>query len=154
MTNPVPRAVVGAFYRALAMRDMTALAGFLDDDVVWTISGPVDVLPFCGQRSGKDIVMKLLDRDIPTLLSGRRFVPTTMLVDGDRAAVYGKLTAILRDGGRSISYRIAQFIQFRDEKVVEYNSIIDSFDAVEQVLGHALEVHEGQSPNGGDLVAV
>ncbi len=154
MTNPVPRAVVGAFYRALAMRDMTALAGFLDDDVVWTISGPVDVLPFCGQRCGKDIVMKLLDRDIPTLLSGRRFVPTTMLVDGDRAAVYGKLTAILRDGGRSISYRIAQFIQFRDEKVVEYNSIIDSFDAVEQVLGHALEVHEGQSPNGGDLVAV
>ena len=154
MANPVPRAVVEAFYRALAVRDMAALASFLDDDVTWTISGPVDILPFCGQRSGKAIVMKLLERDIPTLLTGRRFVPIAMLVDGDRAAVYGKLTAVLRDGGRSISYRIAQFIQFRDEKVVEYSSIIDSFDAVEQVLGHPLDVREGQSANGGDLVAV
>ena len=77
-----------------------------------------------------------------------------MLVDGDRAAVFGKLMASRRDGGRSISYRIAQFVRFRDEKVVEYISIIDSFDAVEQVLGHALDLHEGQSPNGGDLIAV
>jgi len=60
--------------------------------------------------------MKLLERDIPTLLSSRRFVAKTMLVDGDRAAVLGKLAATKRDGGRAISYRIAHFIQFRDEK--------------------------------------
>ena len=91
MSNPVPRAVVEAFYHALSMRDMDALAAFLDNDVVWTISGPVDILPFCGRRVGKDVVMKLLVREIPTLLSGRRFVATTMLVDGDRAAVLAGL---------------------------------------------------------------
>ena len=52
--GPVPRAVVEAFYRALADRDVGTLATYLDDDVVWTISGPVDILPFCGQRVGKD----------------------------------------------------------------------------------------------------
>ena len=78
----------------LSIRDMAARSPtFLDDDVVWTISGPVDILPFCGQRVGKDVVMKLLVRDIPTLVSGRRFVAKTMLVDGDRAAVLGRLTA-------------------------------------------------------------
>jgi ketosteroid isomerase-like protein len=154
MANLVPRAVVEAFYRALAACDMATLAGYLDDDVVWTISGPVDILPFCGQRSGKDIVMKLLDCDIPALLHKRRLVPHAMLVDGDRAAVFGKLTASRRDAGHAISYRIAQFVRFQGEKVIEYMSIIDSFDAVEQVLGHALDVREGQSLNGSDLVAV
>jgi ketosteroid isomerase-like protein len=148
MTNPVPRAVVEAFYHALSVRDMDALARFLDDEVVWTISGPVDILPFCGRRVGKDVVMDLLERDIPTLLSGRRFFAKTMLVDGDRAAVLGKLTATKRAGGRAISYRIAHFIQFRDEKVIDYVSIIDSYDAVEQMLGYSLDAYDGYKVEG------
>jgi ketosteroid isomerase-like protein len=147
MSKPVPRAVVEAFYHALSIRDMDRLATFIDDEVVWTISGPVDILPFCGQRFGKDVVMKLLERDIPILLSSRRFVET-MLVDGDRAAVLGKLTATKRDGGRAISYRIAHFIQFRDEKVIDYVSIIDSFDAVEQMLGYSLDAYDGYRVDG------
>jgi ketosteroid isomerase-like protein len=153
MSNPVPRAVVEAFYHALSIRDMDALATFLDEDVVWTISGPVDILPFCGRRVGKDVVIKLLVREIPTLLSGRRFVAKTMLVDGDRAAVLGRLTATKRAGGRAISYRIAHFIQFRDEKVVDYVSIIDSFDAVEQMLGYSLDAYDGYRVDG-DIVTV
>jgi ketosteroid isomerase-like protein len=148
MSGSVPRAVVKAFYHALSIRDMGTLATFLDDQVTWTISGPVDILPFCGQRVGKDVVLKLLVRDIPTLLSGRRFVAKTMLVDGDRAAVLGKLTATKRDGGRAISYRVAHFIQFRDEKVIDYVSIIDSFDAVEQMLGYSLDTYDGYRVDG------
>jgi ketosteroid isomerase-like protein len=152
-TTPVPRATVEAFYRALADRDMDTLATFLDDQVKWTISGPVDILPFCGQRVGKDVVMELLVSDIPSLLQGRRFVPQAMLVDGDRAAILGKLTATKRAGGRAISYRIAHFIQFRNEKVVDYISIIDSFDAVEQMLGYSLDAYDGYRVNG-DVVTV
>lgn len=154
MTQPVPRVVVEAFYKALAACDFQALDPFLADDVVWTISGPIDVLPFCGQRSGKAVVLKLLDRDIPALLEKRRLIPAAMLVDGDRAAVFGKLTASRGDIGRKISYRIAQFVRFRDEKVVDYMSIIDSFDAVEQVLGHSLVAQAGHASANGDIVAV
>jgi len=121
--------------------------------VKWTISGPVDILPFCGQRVGKGVVMDLLVRDIPTLLEGRRFAAQVMLVDGDRAAVLGKLTATKRVGGRAISYRIAHFIQFRNEKVIDYISIIDSFDAVEQMLGYTLDAYDGYRVNG-DVVTV
>jgi ketosteroid isomerase-like protein len=154
MSNVISRAVVEGFYKALGARDMKTLAKYLDDDVVWTISGPVDILPFCGQRRGKSVVLNLLVRDIPTLLTGRRFTPNAMLVDGDRAAVLGKLTAVKRDGGRSISYRIAQFMRFEAEKVVEYTSIIDSFDAVEQMLGHPIAVQDGRQADTGTLIAV
>ena len=153
MSEPVPRSVVEGFYEALANCDMQALAPYLDDRVVWTISGPIDVLQFCGQRSGKNVVLDLLDRDIPLLLEKRRMVPRAMLVDGDRAAVFGKLTAARRDVGHPISYRIAQFIRFRHGKVVEYISIIDSFDAVEQVLGQHLTVRDA-SRSEGKVVAV
>jgi ketosteroid isomerase-like protein len=152
-TSPVPRAVVEAFYRALANRDIATLAGFLDDEVVWTISGPVDILPFCGERTGKSGVMKLLMQDSPTFLSDRRFVPSMTLVDGDGAAVLGRLTASKRHDGRAISYRIAHFIKFRGEKVVEFMSIIDSFDAVEQMLGYNLDAHDGFRAEG-DIVTV
>jgi ketosteroid isomerase-like protein len=152
MSEPVPRAIVEGFYEALANCDMAALAPYLDDNVVWTISGPIDVLPYCGQRSGKDVVLKFLDRDIPLLLERRRMVPQAMLVDGDRAAVFGKLMAARRDVGHPISYRIAQFVQFRDGKVIDYISIIDSFDAVEQVLGQHLTVHGASA--GGKVVAL
>jgi hypothetical protein len=87
--------VVEGFYKALASADFDALAPYLADDVVWTISGPVDVLPFCGPRHGKDLVLKLLERDIPVFLEKRRQ---------------------------------AQFVRFENEKVVEYVSIIDSFE--------------------------
>ena len=153
MSDPVRRAVVEAFYGALTTRDRATLESFLDDNVTWTISGPVDILPFCGQRVGKGEVMTLLTRDIPTLLSGLRFAAKALLVDGDRAAVLGRLTATKLEGGRSISYRIAHFIQFRDDKVIDYVSIIDSFDAVEQMLGHSLDAHEGYRVEG-DKVAV
>jgi ketosteroid isomerase-like protein len=151
--KPVPRAVVETFYRALANRDMNALATYLDEQVVWTISGPVDILPFCGERVGKDGVMKLLMQDSPAFLSDRRFLPSMTLVDGDGAAVLGRLTASKRDDGHAISYRIAHFIKFRDEKVVEYMSIIDSFDAVEQMLGYNLDAHDGYRVEG-DVVTV
>jgi ketosteroid isomerase-like protein len=153
-TRPVSRAVVERFYKAFAERDMDAIAGFLADDVVWTISGPVDLLPFCGQRTGKAAVMKLLERDIPEFLAKRRFVPNAMLMDGDRAAVLGRLVATKRQGGHAISYRTAHFMRFRDDKVIEYVSIIDSFDAVEQMIGRPLEVHDGGNTTVGGLVAV
>ena len=105
MSSAVPRAVVEAFYHALSVRDLEALARFLHDDVVWTISGPVDILPFCGRRVGKDLVMKLLGRDSPTLLSGRRFVAKIMLMDGDRAAVLADRNQTREWPGDQLSHR-------------------------------------------------
>ena len=148
MSKPVSRAVVEAFYQALSARDFDALASCLDEDVVWTISGPVDILPFCGKRVGKDVVMEFLARESPAFLSNRRFAAQTMLVDGDRAAILGKLNATKRNGGRAISYRIAHFIQFRNGKVINYVSIIDSFDAAEQMLGYSLDAYDGYRVEG------
>ena len=67
MTEAVPRAVVEAFYKVYAARDAEKVAEFLDDNVEWTISGPVDVLPFCGKRHGKAAVLDLISQGVPAV---------------------------------------------------------------------------------------
>ena len=77
MTDTVPRSVVDAFYEAWAARDADRVLTFLTDDVEWTISGPVDVLPFCGSRRGREAVRQLIvhstssSRNVTTLSASR-----------------------------------------------------------------------------------
>ena len=138
MSYAVPRAVVEAFYKAYAARDAEKIAEFLDDDVEWTISGPVDYLRFCGTHRGKAAVLDLIGRQVPEVLRVFSFVPDAILVDGDQVAMLSRQSAKRTDDGRVISYRVANFMRFRDGKVIENLSLLDSFDAVEQVLGHPL----------------
>lgn len=153
MSEPISRATVEAFYQAYAERDADKIAPFLDDDVEWSISGPVDVLPFCGTRHGKAAVLDMVVRLIPEVFRVFSFVPDAMLVDGDQAATLSRLSAKSSDG-RVISYRLAHFVRFRAGKVIRNLSLIDSFDAVEQVLGHPLDLREGERRDVGDLIAV
>ena len=153
MIEPVARATVEAFYKAYAERDAEKVGHFLDDAVEWSISGPVDVLPFCGTRYGKAAVLDMITRLVPGVFDIFGFVPDAMLVDGDQAATLRRLTARSGDG-RVISYRLAHFVRFRAGKIVRNLSLIDSFDAVQQVLGHPLHLHEGERRVTGDLIAV
>ena len=153
MIEPVARATVEAFYKAYAELDAKTVGRFLDENVEWTISGPVDVLPFCGTRHGKAAVLDMITRLVPGVFNIFSFVPDAMLVDGDQAATLRRLTARSGDG-RVISYRLAHFIRFRAGKVIRNLSLLDSFDAVEQVLGHPLDLHGGDRREADNLIAV
>jgi ketosteroid isomerase-like protein len=154
----VSRSTVQAFYLAYVTRDSVRIEPLLDDDVEWMISGPVDVLPFCGQRRGKTSVLEIFDRLIPETFEITGFEPQSLLIDGDRVAMMSVLSAVTQEHSRKISYRVAHFMRFRNDKVVEFCSIIDSFDAAEQVLGHSIDVSQQLSERdltaAGDLIMV
>ena len=154
MNNPVSRSVVEAFYEAYSKHDAGKVAEFLHDDVVWTISGPVDLLRFCGTRRGKAAVADLIQRLYPEVFRISSFVQDALLVDGDRVATLNRMLGKRNGDGRVISYRLAHFIRFCGGKVIEFTSLMDSFDAVEQVLGHPLSAHDDCPPLEGDVVAV
>jgi ketosteroid isomerase-like protein len=61
-----------------------------------------------------------------------------ILIEGERAATFMRLSAIHAATGRAVSYRCAQFLRFSDGELVEFRALIDSFDAAEQVLGHPI----------------
>jgi ketosteroid isomerase-like protein len=155
MTYSVSRAVVGAFYKAYASHDTASITPLLHDDVEWTISGPVDLLSWCGIRRGKPAVIELDDKLIPSLIRVVSVLQASLAVDGDRAATLNRLTVRRCADGRVISYRLAHFMRFKDDKLISNLSLIDSFDVVEQMLGHPLTVPGTEPSMGtGDLVAL
>ena len=138
MPTPISRQLVRDYFQACVSRDPERIARFLDDDVEWSLGGPVDLLPFCGQRHGKSAVIDTIVRLAPSSIRLTDMEPEELLIDGDRAASLLRLSAIHASTGRTVSYRCAQFLRFHDGKLVEFRALIDSFDAAEQVLGHPI----------------
>jgi ketosteroid isomerase-like protein len=153
-TKPLSRQTFDAFYDAYAHRDVAKIRPFLADDVRWTINGPVELLHFCGTRHGPRAVMEVIERLVPEVFDIFSFVPEMILVDGDCASTLSRLSARRCVDDRVISYRVAQFLRFRDGKVIEYCSVIDSFDAAEQVLGQRFDVKSAATGIDASVVAV
>jgi ketosteroid isomerase-like protein len=140
MTTNVSRATVEAFYAAYAAHDADRLTALMHDDIEWTVSGPVDVLSWCGVHRGKAAVLDMVGCGRPGQMQVISLTRSSLLVDGNEAASLNRLTACRHGDERVISYRLAHFMRFQDDKLISNMSLIDSFDAVEQVLGHPIAV--------------
>ena len=155
MTHVLTYEHVENFSRARKSRDPKLIEPFLDDHVDWLVTGPVELLDFCGQRLGKLEVLDCLTRQHAAVLSTFKTETDLLLVDGDRAASRGRMIGTQCNTGRVINYTHAQFLQFRDGKIVEYRGIIDTFNAAEQMIGHAIELPEGlRVPSKGNLITI
>ena len=152
---PVSRDIVDRFRAAYAVRDAEKIAQLLHDDIEWTISGPVEYLEFCGTHRGKANVVDLIKRQVPRVLRTFSFEPESVVVDGDQVAMLHRQSSRRTEDGRVINYRVANFIRFQDGKIIQNLSLLDTFDAVEQVLGQRIQFDLGgkAAPQSG-LVAV
>ncbi|MGN6463383.1 MAG: nuclear transport factor 2 family protein [Pseudolabrys sp.] len=154
MPQTISRDRVLAFYHAYSQRDLSAVESFLHEDVRWTVNGPVDVLAYCGERHNRADVMRMLSHVVPQLFRHRQFDIDKILIEDNSVAVLARLSGVKHDS-RAICFRLSHFVEFRDERIATLTSIIDSFNAVEQITGHAIDL--GASPPlapGDDLVAV
>ena len=150
------RSVVEGFYKTQASRDPERIAPFLDDDVEWSISGPVDLLCFCGIWRGKQAALEIFTRLVPQVFDVIGFEQDELLIDGESVATLNRLSAIQCATGRRISYRVAQFLRFRDGKIVNVRALLDSFNAAEQVLGYRITLAPDRLTrvNDSDLIAI
>jgi ketosteroid isomerase-like protein len=139
MTQDAARGFVHAFCDAMTARDAGRIAPFLDDDIEWTVFGPVDLFPFFGHRRGKIAVLAMF-REIMSVLQLRRCEKDTLLTDGDNAAALVRISALDMSTGRVISLRLAKFAQFRDGKLISLKAVFDSFDAAEQLMGRQIDL--------------
>jgi ketosteroid isomerase-like protein len=139
VTENATRAAVKELYEAYAARDLDRVAALIHDDIEWIIYGPVQVFPFQGPRRGKAQVLDVLGA-IGKDYALERYVPEFIVVDGERAAVLSDAAFVQRATNRTLSMRLADFLRFRDGRLVEFREFTDTFDAVEQALGKWLDV--------------
>jgi ketosteroid isomerase-like protein len=139
MTDMNMRGFVRAFCDALLTHDVKMVAACLDDDVDWTLFGPIDLFPFFGQRTGKAAVLAMY-RDIGDHLQIKSSEKDSTLIDGDRAASMIRLTAVHRQTGRTLTMRLAHYAHIHGGKVVRMRALLDSFDFAEQALGRDFDL--------------
>lgn len=139
MADGDTRALVRDLYDAYERRDFVRVAAFIHDDIDWIIYGPVSVFPFFGPRRGRAAVLAVL-AGIAEVFSLERYTREIVLVDGDRAAVMADVSFMQRATGRTLRFRVANFLRFAGGRVIEFREFANTFDVVEQVLGHELNI--------------
>ena len=136
--NPM-RGFARAFCDALSAREPARIAPFIDDNIDWTVFGPVDLFPFFGPRKGKAAVLAMLGRVAERFqLQGCDMEST--LVDGERTASMLRVSARDLRSGRMLSLRLALFAEFSGDKLTRLRAVFDTFDAVEQALGRQIDL--------------
>jgi ketosteroid isomerase-like protein len=128
-----------ALHRALNDRQPEDLAALLDEDVEWTIYGPIDMFPFLGGRRGKAAVLEVV-RQIADNFRIHRFDRESIMLGVDSAASMLRYTLTALDSNKPISVRLAHFAQFKAGRLLNIRVLIDSFDLVEQSLGRSIHL--------------
>jgi ketosteroid isomerase-like protein len=133
------RAAITDLYAAYARGDADRVAQLIDDDVDWIIYGPMQIFPFAGHRRGKVAVLEALGAIAKDYVL-ESYTPKMMIVDGDHAAVMSDVAYKQRSTERTLRFHIADFLRFRDGRVVEFREFTNTFDLVEQALGRMLPI--------------
>ena len=131
----------------LATRDPDSIEEYLDESVDWLLAGPVELLSYCGHHLGRSAVVEVY-RQMARDLTTTSFVLEFMIAKAECAAALIRLSLVHKETGRAVNLRVAHFVRFSGPQVVEAYTTMDSFGAVEQLLGHTLERRCGSSQPG------
>ena len=126
-----------ALHRAINDRHFAEIEALIDEDVDWAVYGPIDMFPFLGARQGKAAVLHVI-RQIADNFQVRRFERESIMLGVDSASSMLRYSLTALDSDKPISLRVAQFAQFRADRLVNMRVLIDTFDLVEQALGRAI----------------
>src|SRR3954471_23843597 len=128
-----------ALHRAVNERQLGEIEALIDEDVQWSIHGPVEMFPFLGARRGKAAVLEVI-RQIAEKVRVHRFDRESIMLGVDTAASMMRYSLTSTACNRPISLRLAHCAQFRAGRLSRIRVVIDSFDLVEQALGQPLHL--------------
>ncbi len=137
MSESETRAAVNELYDAYRRGDGQRIAEMVHEDIDWVIYGPIEIFPFAGLRRGRAAVLQALAA-IGEVYSLEKHAIEVMIVDGDRAAVMADISFKQRTTGRTLRFRVANFLRIENGQLIEFREFSDSFDQVEQAIGHAV----------------
>jgi ketosteroid isomerase-like protein len=120
-----------ALHRAINERQFNEIDTLIDEDVDWTIHGPVDLFPFFGSRRGKDAVLEVI-RQIADQVRIHRFDREAIMLGLESASSLLRYSLTVLDTNKPLRVRLAHFAQFREGRLSSLRILVDSYELVEQ----------------------
>jgi ketosteroid isomerase-like protein len=137
MVESLDRRRVLNFLDAFYAGDIAAAQACCDDEFDSITHAPVELFPHLGHKHGKQWVAEAITTQ-QKRYSSRKYEIKFLAVDGARVATIQLLNLRKRNDDRVVHLEIAEFFTLRDGRIVEHRSFFDSFDLVQQLLGHDL----------------
>jgi ketosteroid isomerase-like protein len=118
--------IVQDAYAAFGRGDITALLGYLTDDVRWQpVMGTASHVPFSGERNGKSEVAEFF-RQVASTEDFQQFEPREFVAQGDKVVALGHYRAVTKPTGRSFESDFVMVFTLRDGKVARFQEFTDS----------------------------
>jgi ketosteroid isomerase-like protein len=137
MNDLVTRQCVTDFLDAFYAGDAARVVDCCADDFDSITYAPIELFPHLGQQRGKHWAEEAI-RIQQQRYASRRAEITFMAVESAKAATTLRVALEKRNDRRVVQFEIADFFTLRDGLIVTHRSFFDSFDLVQQVLGHDL----------------
>jgi ketosteroid isomerase-like protein len=128
-----------ALHRAVNERQLDQIEALIDEDVQWSIHGPVEMFPFLGARRGKAAVLEVI-RQISEKVRVHRFDRESIMLGVDTAASMMRYSLTVLDSNKPVRLRLAHFAQFREGRLFSMRMLVDTYELIEQALGRPLHL--------------
>jgi uncharacterized protein len=125
-------------YAAYAKGRVDFVLNSIDDDIDFVSYAPTDIFPYLGHHRGKAGFAEVM-RTAHATFEFLAYEPVFLVVEGNDAAAMISMRLRQRSTGRVIRMFVAEFLRFRDGRIYDFREFMDTFDAVQQVLGHEIE---------------
>jgi hypothetical protein len=106
-----------------------------------TSHAPVDVFPYLGRKHGKVAIAATM-RSAHSAFEYLSYTPVFMVTENETAAAIVLARLRQRTTKRIIQLFVADFFRLENDRIVELREFMDSFDAVQQVLGREIELSQ------------
>ncbi len=122
--------IISNAYECFGRGDIPALLKFFDEDIDWFSPGPIEIIPYAGQRVGHTEVAgffkALFDSE-----ETERFEPREFIVQDNKVVAFGNYRCRVRATGRTLDYDWVHVHTLRDGKLISFCEYYDTAAAVE-----------------------
>ncbi len=130
---------LNALYAAFRLPKIDFLLDAFDEQIEFLSYAPLQAFPFLGHHRGKAEMAVVLEAGYAEF-EFITYEPVFMVCEAEDAAVIIFARFFHRRTRRSVQTMIAHFIRFREGRIIELREFMDSFGAVEQILGHKIDL--------------
>ncbi len=117
--------VVKEFYAAFKRGDVTRVLDTLTDDVSFFIPGPKDLIPFVGQRQGRDQVAQFFAKMLE-MQDGEQFEIREFMAQGNKAVALGHYRWRIKSTRRSYASDFVHAFTIRNDRVSNFQEYLDT----------------------------